>query len=224
MWSQTGGPPDARRQFARRASPLQARSRPVAGRTCGQGQSSTRAGCSGHRLREAGPLRPMSRITSSHDNAPMNSFWPSMQHELSDRRSRPSKQVLAPVILEWIEGPNTPARTSHADTTPAKGRPHPQVQNLPHRHCHGDTIQPTPTIRKTRQGSVRLYRLVLPRSCWLPIFHRRVVFDTSDCPLHLSASGGMTSILNQAVHRSQRPVYDPSVRGWRSVCRMTEIG
>lgn len=37
-------------------------------------------------------------------------FWSSMQRELLDRRSWPSKQVLATAMFEWIEGWSNPRR------------------------------------------------------------------------------------------------------------------
>ncbi|MBD2763592.1 transposase [Kocuria sp. cx-116] len=64
----------------------------------------------GHRLREAGLLGSMGRVASSQDNAAMESFWSSMQRELLDRRSWPSKQVLASAMSEWIEGWYNPRR------------------------------------------------------------------------------------------------------------------
>ncbi|QIR69949.1 IS3 family transposase [Kocuria sp. KD4] len=64
----------------------------------------------GHRLREAGLLGSMGRVASSQDNAAMESFWSSMQCELLDRRSWPSKQVLATAMFEWIEGWYNPRR------------------------------------------------------------------------------------------------------------------
>lgn len=64
----------------------------------------------GHRLREAGLLGSTGRVASSQDNAAMESFWSSMQRELLDRRSWPSKQVLASAMFEWIEGWYNPRR------------------------------------------------------------------------------------------------------------------
>ena len=64
----------------------------------------------GHRLRQAGLLGSMGWVASSQDNAAMESFWSSMQRELLDRRSWPSKQVLATAMFEWIEGWSNPPR------------------------------------------------------------------------------------------------------------------
>lgn len=68
----------------------------------------------GHRLRQAGLLGSMGRVASSHDNAAMESFWSSMQRELLDRRTWPSRQVLASAMFEWIEGWYNPRRRHSA--------------------------------------------------------------------------------------------------------------
>lgn len=57
----------------------------------------------GARMREAGLMGSMGKVASAYDNALMESFWGSMQNELLDRRSWPTRAELARAIFEWIE-------------------------------------------------------------------------------------------------------------------------
>lgn len=64
----------------------------------------------GYRLREAGLLGSMGRVTSSVDNTMMESFWSTMQRELLDRQHWDTRAELASAIFEWIEGFHNPVR------------------------------------------------------------------------------------------------------------------
>jgi len=64
----------------------------------------------GHRLRQAGLLGSMGRVASSVDNTMIESFWGTMQRELLDRRSWPTRTELGTAIFEWIEGWYNPHR------------------------------------------------------------------------------------------------------------------
>lgn len=64
----------------------------------------------GSRLREAGLLGSMGKVASAYDNALMESFFGSMQIELLDRRSWPTRASLATAIFEWIEAFYNPTR------------------------------------------------------------------------------------------------------------------
>ena len=68
----------------------------------------------GHRLRQAGLLGSMGRVASSVDNALIESFWSTMQHELLDRTAWDSRTQLASAIFEWIEGFYNPTRRHSA--------------------------------------------------------------------------------------------------------------
>ncbi len=57
-----------------------------------------------HRLHAAGLLGSVGRGPSSVDNAPVESFWSTMQRELLDRRDWSSRVELAASIFERIEG------------------------------------------------------------------------------------------------------------------------
>jgi len=57
----------------------------------------------GQRMRQAGLMGSMGKVASAYDNALMESFWGSMQLELLDRRSWPTRSELATGIFEWIE-------------------------------------------------------------------------------------------------------------------------
>jgi len=68
----------------------------------------------GHGLRTAGLLGSMGRVASSVDNALVESFWSTMQRELLDRRTWPSRVELATAMFEWIEGWYNPRRRHSA--------------------------------------------------------------------------------------------------------------
>jgi len=75
----------------------------------------------GHRLRQAGLFRSLGRVASSVDNAPIESFWWTMQRELLDRTIWDSRAQLASAMFEWIEAFYNPRRraTSLGDLSPA---------------------------------------------------------------------------------------------------------
>jgi len=64
----------------------------------------------GHRLRQAGLLGSMGRVSSSVDNSMMESFWSTMQRELLDRHAWQTRNQLAAAIFEWIEAFYNPVR------------------------------------------------------------------------------------------------------------------
>jgi putative transposase len=64
----------------------------------------------GTRLREAGLLGSMGKVACAYDNSLMESFFGSMQIELLDRRSWPTRASLATAIFEWIEAFYNPVR------------------------------------------------------------------------------------------------------------------
>lgn len=64
----------------------------------------------GHRLREAGLLGSMGKVACAYDNSMMESFFGSMQIELLDRRTWPTRAALTVAIFEWIEGFYNPIR------------------------------------------------------------------------------------------------------------------
>lgn len=68
----------------------------------------------GNRLREAGLLGSMGKVASAYDNALMESFFGSMQIELLDRRTWPTRAELANAIFEWIEAFYNPTRRHSA--------------------------------------------------------------------------------------------------------------
>jgi putative transposase len=68
----------------------------------------------GTRLREAGLLGSMGKVASAYDNALMESFFGSMQIELLDRRTWPTRAALANGIFEWIEAFYNPTRRHSA--------------------------------------------------------------------------------------------------------------
>ena len=74
----------------------------------------------GHRLRAAGLLGSMGRAGAAADNAPMESFFGTLQRELLDRRRWTTRRELASAIFEWIEGWYNPRRrhTSIGDLSP----------------------------------------------------------------------------------------------------------
>lgn len=76
----------------------------------------------GHRLRQAGLLGSMGRVTSSVDNALIESFWSTMQRELLDRATSETRAQLASAMFEWIEGFYNPTRRHSAlgDLAPAQ--------------------------------------------------------------------------------------------------------
>ena len=74
----------------------------------------------GQRLRAAGLLGSMGRVGSALDNAMMESFFGTMQLELLDRQTWPTKTELASAIFEWIEAWYNPRRrhTAIGDLSP----------------------------------------------------------------------------------------------------------
>jgi putative transposase len=68
----------------------------------------------GNRLREAGLLGSMGKIASAYDNSLMESFFGSMQIELLDRRTWPTRAELVNAIFEWIEAFYNPTRRHSA--------------------------------------------------------------------------------------------------------------
>ena len=87
----------------------------------------------GHRLREAGLLGSMGSIGDCFDNCVAESFFATLQTELLDRSTWPTREGLANAIFAFIEGFYNPRRrhstrgylspadyeTQHALTTPA---------------------------------------------------------------------------------------------------------
>jgi transposase InsO family protein len=63
-----------------------------------------------HRLRTAGLLGSMGRVASSVDNSMIESFWSTMQRELSDQTSWRTPEQLGTAIFEWIEAWYNPRR------------------------------------------------------------------------------------------------------------------
>ncbi len=68
----------------------------------------------GHRLSEAGLIGSMGKVACAYDNALMESFWGSMQIELLDRRTWPTRAGLASAMFEWIEAFYNPVRRHSA--------------------------------------------------------------------------------------------------------------
>jgi putative transposase len=68
----------------------------------------------GSRLREAGLLGSMGKVACAYDNSLMESFFGSMQIELLDRRTWPTRAELANAIFEWIEAFYNPTRRHSA--------------------------------------------------------------------------------------------------------------
>ena len=68
----------------------------------------------GQRLRQAGLLGSMGKVASAYDNSLMESFFGSMQIELLDRRTWPTRAELANAIFEWIEAWYNPRRRHSA--------------------------------------------------------------------------------------------------------------
>jgi len=58
----------------------------------------------GRTLKEAGILGSMGTVGDTLDNAVAESFFATLETELLDRRSWPSRQALASAIFEYIEG------------------------------------------------------------------------------------------------------------------------
>jgi putative transposase len=68
----------------------------------------------GTRLREAGLLGSMGKVACAYDNSLMESFFGSMQIELLDRRTWPTRAALANAIFEWLEAFYNPVRRHSA--------------------------------------------------------------------------------------------------------------
>lgn len=75
----------------------------------------------GHRLGQAGLFGSVGRVTSSVDNALIESFWSTTQRELLDRQSWDSRDELSRAIFEWIEGFYNPY-SRHTGLTDGHGR------------------------------------------------------------------------------------------------------
>ena len=87
----------------------------------------------GHRLRDAGLLGSMGSIGDCFDNSVAESFFATLQTELLDRSTWPTREALANAIFSFVEGFYNPRRrhstlgylspadyeTQHATTTPA---------------------------------------------------------------------------------------------------------
>lgn len=65
-------------------------------------------------LRSVGLLGTAERLASSVDSTMMESSWPTMHHDLPDRRTWTLREELAPAILKWIEGSYNPYRRHSA--------------------------------------------------------------------------------------------------------------
>jgi putative transposase len=57
----------------------------------------------GQRLRQADLLASMGTVGDCYDNAMMESFWGTMQLELLDTKTWPTREELANAVFEWIE-------------------------------------------------------------------------------------------------------------------------
>lgn len=68
----------------------------------------------GHRLRQAGLMGSMGAVGCAYYNSLMESFFGSMQIELLDRRSWPTRTALGTAIFEWIEAFYNPTRRHSA--------------------------------------------------------------------------------------------------------------
>ncbi len=111
----------------------------------------------GHRLREAGLLGSMGSIGDCFDNSVAESFFATLQTELLDRSTWPTREGLAQAVFAFIEGfynPRrrhstlgylSPATTSSSTRLDATPRP-------PHDACHH-----TRTVRADGATSVSFY-------------------------------------------------------------------
>jgi putative transposase len=68
----------------------------------------------GRRLRDAGLLGSMGSVGDCYDNAAAESFFATLQTELLDRRSWPTRKVLATAIFEYLEAWYNPRRRHSA--------------------------------------------------------------------------------------------------------------
>lgn len=64
----------------------------------------------GRRLRDAGLLGSMGSVGDCYDNAAAESFFATLQTELLDRRSWPTRKMLASAIFEYLEAWYNPRR------------------------------------------------------------------------------------------------------------------
>ena len=69
----------------------------------------------GHRLRAAGLLGSMGRVSSAYDNPMIESFFGMPQLELLDRRIWTTRGELATAIFEWVEQLVQPAPAPQLD-------------------------------------------------------------------------------------------------------------
>jgi putative transposase len=102
----------------------------------------------GNRLREAGLMGSMGKVTCAYDNAFMESFFGSMQIELLDRRDWSSRAELANGIFEWIEAFYTRRGATHRSATSAPSSSKHVTPPPTKRHD-----QHTPRVRETRDRS-----------------------------------------------------------------------
>ncbi len=68
----------------------------------------------GRRLRDAGLLGSMGSVGDCYDNAAAESFFATLQTELLDRRSWPTRKMLASAIFEYLEAWYNPRRRHSA--------------------------------------------------------------------------------------------------------------
>jgi putative transposase len=64
----------------------------------------------GKRLRDAGLLASMGTVGDAYDNAMIESFFETLQREVLDRQTWPTRRDLARAILQWIEAGYNPTR------------------------------------------------------------------------------------------------------------------
>jgi transposase InsO family protein len=86
--------------------------RPVPGRTIHHSDHGAQytAMAYGQRLKATGLVGSMGSVGDAYDNALMESFWASLQTELLDRQTWPTRSSLRAEIFEYIEGFYNPTR------------------------------------------------------------------------------------------------------------------
>lgn len=112
-------------------------------------EPNTRPGFFGLRLRSAGLLGSMGRVASSVDNALIESFWPTMQRELLDRRPWATRTELAAACSSGSKAGTTPTADIPASATchPWSSKPF----TTPPTERHDQTQE---RVRKTESSSV----------------------------------------------------------------------
>src|SRR3546814_17492496 len=73
----------------------------------------------GHRLGEAGLLGSMGTICDWFDNSVAESFFATLQTELLDRSTWPTREVLANAIFSFVTAPTTRAGVTRRSATSA---------------------------------------------------------------------------------------------------------